>query len=480
MVQSEAYRIFVIDDSVFIRNTLMDLLTLIGFEVVGMASSGRDAFKYVAETRPNIVLLDTSIPNFTSQEIIRGLLAINKNLEIIILSPLSNQNEIANLLREGARDYIPKPLIPRQVEYVLRGYELSAGIKPPTDIQTIAQIYSIFFEELLKFAPENMTKIIEKAIKDPLKRLRSRYKDRYDIKLNPIRIHLNLAQESHSKKIYNMYKNQLSRLYISIANKLNKEFPEEYLFSLFSEAYQSYYSLAKYLLENVEFQLPKWKDFDVEANQELILNKRIDARFDYEYLKSEDAMLPYIDNNVNQEDRIQAYRMMVQHDPRIAPRFPRSQDIDITRLDIHIILSYFDDIIGPKAELIIPPPHGRLEKDKLQAIPRFLDLIGVNPGEPFIHSVNDYGSINMVFSVNNINARGGSKDYMISIAISPAEIREMIKISQLGALLRAVTAEIANHYRFTEKEKENMQMISKPQDIIDAFLEELIVYLKSN
>ncbi|OLS23943.1 MAG: Chemotaxis protein CheY [Candidatus Heimdallarchaeota archaeon LC_2] len=479
MVRSEAYRIFVIDDSVFIRNTLMDLLTLIGFEVVGMASSGKEAFKYVAETRPNLVLLDTSIPNFTTQEIIRGLLAINKNLEIIILSPLSNQNEIANLLREGARDYIPKPLIPSQVEYVLRGYELSAGIKPPTEIQTIAQIYSIFFEELLKFTPETMSKVIEKSIKDPLKRLRNRYKDRYQIKLDPIRIHLKMAQDTHSKKVYNMYKNQLLRLYFSIANKLVKELPEEYIFSLFSEAYQSYYSLAKYLLEHVEFKLPIWKNFDVEANQKKILRKRIDARFDYEYLKSEDAMLPYIENSIISEDHIQAYRMMVQHDPRVAPRFPRSQEKDISQLDVHIILSLFDDIIGPKAEMIIPPPHGRMEKDKLQAIPRFLDLMGVNPGEPFIHSVSDYGSINMVFSVDNINARGGSKDYMISIAISPAEIREMIKISQLGALLRAVTAEIANHYRFTEKEKENMQMVSEPQEIIEAFLEELIVYLKS-
>ncbi|MHA2099722.1 MAG: response regulator [Candidatus Kariarchaeaceae archaeon] len=479
MQRSDAAKLFVIDDSVFIRNAMMDLLSLLGFDVVGIASTGKEAFKYVAETRPDLVLMDTSIPNFTSQELIRGLLAINKNLDIIILAPLSNQNEIASLLREGARDYIPKPIIPKQVEYVLRGYELASGIKPRTEIQTIAQIYSIYFEELLKFAPEHMSQIIEKAVLDPLKRLRNKYKDRYTIEFNPIRIHLNLAQETHSKKVYNMYKNQLSRLYNSIADRLGKQFPDEYIFSLFSEAYQSYYPLAKHLMVDLDFSLPKWREYDVETNKEAILNRRINARFDYVYLKNEDSMLPYMDSSVNTQERIQAYRQVVHYDPRVAPRFPRPTDTDISALDLHVILSYFDEVIGPKTELIIPPPHGRIEKDKLQSIPRFLDLVGVNPGEPFIHSVSDYGSINMVFSVDNINARGGSRDFMISVAISPAEIKEMIKISQLGALLRAVTAEISNHYRFSAGNGDNMKLVSTPQELLESLLEELLKYLKS-
>ncbi|MFV2015704.1 MAG: response regulator, partial [Candidatus Heimdallarchaeota archaeon] len=418
MQKAGATKIFVIDDSVFIRNSLMDLLTSLRFEIVGIASSGKDAFKYVAETRPNLVLLDTSIPNFTSHEMIRGLLAINRNLDIIILAPLSNQNEVASLLREGAVDYIPKPIIPRQVEYVLRGYELSSGVKPQTEIQTIAQIYAIFIEEILKCAPETMSGIITKAVVDPLKRLHKKYSDRYTIHLNPIRIHLNLAQDTHSKKIYLMYKNQLSRLLISIANKLHKQLPEEYIFSLLSEAYQSYYPLARYLLEDLDFSLPKWKNFDVETNKEAIINKRIDARFDYVYLKKEESVLPQIKPNVDPHIRLQVYRQVIRYDPRVAPRFPRPTDTDLSSLDIHVLLSYFDEIIGPRTELIIPPPHGRLEKDKLQSIPRFLDLIGVNPGEPFIHSVSDYGSINIVFTVDQPKARGGSKDYMISVAVS--------------------------------------------------------------
>lgn len=458
----------------------MDLLAVLDFEIVGIASSGKDAFKYVAETRPDLVLLDTSIPNFTAHEMIRGLLAINRNLDIIILAPLSNQNEIASLLREGAVDYIPKPIIPRQVEYVLRGYELSSGVKPPTEIQTIAQIYAIYFEEILKIAPETMSKIIEKAVSEPLKRLHKKYNDRYTIELYPIRIHLNMAQETHSRKIYLMYKNQLSRLFNSIINRLSKQLPEEYIFSLMSEAYQSYYPLARFLLVDLDFSLPVWKNYDVEMNKEAIMNKRINARFDYVYLKNENSMLPQIENSTDPYTRLQAYKQVVRHDPRVAPRFPRPTDTDLSALDIHVLLSYFDEIVGPKTELIIPPPHGRIEKDKLQSIPRFLDLMGVNPGEPFIHSVNDYGSINMVFTVDSLDSRGGSKDFMISIAVSPAEITVMIKISQLGALLRAVVAEIANHYRFKGELENGIKLISTPQEILETLLYELTKYLKSN
>ncbi|MHA2170496.1 MAG: response regulator [Candidatus Kariarchaeaceae archaeon] len=417
----ENYKVFVIDDSIFIRNALMDILYEIGFNVVGMAGSAKEGFKYVAETRPDVVLLDSTLPGVKTEEVIRGLLAINRKIEIIIIAPLSNQNEIAKLLRYGARDYIPKPLVPHQVEYVLKSYELSAGIRPLTDIQVIAELFSIFFNEMLKHAPLNLYKDIEKAIHAPLKSLNKKYSDRYRIELLPIRIHLIQAQETHTQKVYRMYYNQLNRLFLSMVRRLNKNFPKEYVFSLLTEAYQSYYQLAKYVLESVNYSFPDWEGFSLEQRQPEV--DRIDARFDYVY--DQGVMLNFKESEVDPAVRLDPYRTLVHYDPRLAPRFPRPRNYTtIDNLDIHILLSYFDDVLGPQASIIIPPPHGRIEKDKLHAIPKFMDLIGANPGEPFFHSLGDYGSINMFFSVPSSKARGGSRDYMLSIVIIPVEVRD--------------------------------------------------------
>ncbi|MHA2504390.1 MAG: response regulator, partial [Candidatus Kariarchaeaceae archaeon] len=179
--QQYIFKVFIIDDSLFTRNTLMDLLPDLGFEIVGMASTAKNAFRYVADTRPDVVLLDVSLPGISADEVIRGLLAINPGLQIIILAPLSNQNEISKLLKYGARDFIPKPLVGQQVEYVLRTYELASGIRPQTEAEKIASIHSLFYNECLKHAPPMSFDAIHKAIHQPLKRIRRVYKDRYKI-----------------------------------------------------------------------------------------------------------------------------------------------------------------------------------------------------------------------------------------------------------------------------------------------------------
>lgn len=480
MKKSSEFKIFIIDDSVFIINSLMDLLPNLGFEVAGMSSTGKSAFKYVAETRPDLVLLDTSISDFTSEEIIRGLLAINKNLEIIVMAPLSQQNEVANLFRVGARDYLPKPLVPQQVEYVLRNFELSNGIKPTTEIQTIAQLYSIFLEELIKHTPSMYEKEIHRAIFSPIKRLNKQYTDRYLITVDPIKILLKLAQDTHTKKIYKMYKRQLDNLYLSVANKISKFLPNEYVESLFIEAYHSYFPLAQHLLEKTDFRFPVWGDFDIDNSRAEVQKSKKNARFDYIYLKLEDCLISFKENSVNINERLEPYRTMVRHDPRLARRFPKPDVGNYEDVDLHVILSQFDEIFGPKAEFIHPPPHGRIEKDKLQSIPRLLDLIGANPGEPFIHSMNDYGSINLVFSVKNTKARGGSKDFMISVVISPADIRPMVKISQLSSILRAISMEISNHYAHTNGNGQDEKVLSEPVNILTQLLDEIKIYLNSN
>ncbi len=482
MIVENKYKLFIIDDSVFIQQKLMESLPELGFEIVGMASESRSAFRFVSETRPDVVLLDVYLRDITAEEMIRGLLAINPSLSIVLMAPLSNIKEIMYLLQKGAMDFIPKPLVDAQVEYILRKYEFSQGIRPVSKIKTIAQLISIFFNEILENAPRNFRKHLEKAVHKPLKRINSRYKDRYNILFEPIRIEL-LMDTQGEDKTYKMYFTQLNRMYLSVINNLNKELPDEYVKSLLIETYQSYFTVAKYLLEGTGYSFPKWKDFNIQSHfNSYSQNVHEIARIDYSYSTS----YPIIPTSHFSDDerwysRIDTYRIIITHDPRLIPKFPKPDSFDVSNIDMHVVLSYFDDILGPTVATIAPPPHGKLEADRLNSIPRLLDTIGAAPGDPFIHAANDFGSVNVIFGVQ-VNVRGGTRDYMLSVVITPVEIRAMIKINQMGTLIRATASLISNFFNENPdaiNKGNSIYISSEPQMILKELFEETQRYLES-
>lgn len=468
------FSIFILDDSVHVKSLLMGLLPDLGFEIVGMASNAKDAFRYIAETRPKVLLLDTSLKEVLAEDVVRGVLAINPNITIIVMSPLSNLNQVNRLIREGAMDYLPKPLVPAQVEHILRSYEFSSGIKPRSKIETIALIIGLFLNELLLHTPKSMDEMVREPIENSLMRLKKSYPKRYIIEFNPIKIDLKINSETS----YDKYYNQLNRLYLSIMTKISNNFPVEYVYSMLTETFQSFYPLAQNLLEAANYHLPSWKGFIAEYYHPDMLR----PRYDYDYVKKYHRNFNDIKfATPDYETKIKPYKLLIHQDPRMVPRFPRARTVSIENLDIHIILSYFDDILGPQAAVITPPPESKIEEGKLKSIPRLMDMMGTQPLEPFMHAVDTYGSINILFSAPMM-VRGGYRDYMLSIVISPAEVREIVKLQKIRSVLRATAQLIINHFRMNPKDMEiaKSQFIStEPQKITIDLLTETKLFLRA-
>lgn len=55
-------RVLVVDDTDHVRNMLVDMLELDGFEVVGQAASGQEAITVAAETNPDVIVMDFKMP----------------------------------------------------------------------------------------------------------------------------------------------------------------------------------------------------------------------------------------------------------------------------------------------------------------------------------------------------------------------------------------------------------------------------------
>lgn len=105
-------RVLVVDDSVVVRRALSNILDAAGgIEVVGTASSARNALEKLPLTEPDLVLLDIDMPDMEGTEAIPLIHALMPGLPVVMCSTLSEAGASATLkaLARGASDYVPKP-----------------------------------------------------------------------------------------------------------------------------------------------------------------------------------------------------------------------------------------------------------------------------------------------------------------------------------------------------------------------------------
>ncbi len=105
---SEMIRIAVVDDHpLFREGVAFTLDTAGGFEVVGQGSSAADALRIVSQERPDMILLDVSMPG-NGIEAARAISAMAPEVLIVILTVSESEEHVAAALQAGARGYVLK------------------------------------------------------------------------------------------------------------------------------------------------------------------------------------------------------------------------------------------------------------------------------------------------------------------------------------------------------------------------------------
>ena len=102
-------KILLADDHNVLRKGLRRILEeQPDLEVVGEASDGRQAVHLAQTLKPDIVVMDIAMPLMNGLEATRQILQRNSSLNVLILSMYSDENYIVQVLRAGARGYLPK------------------------------------------------------------------------------------------------------------------------------------------------------------------------------------------------------------------------------------------------------------------------------------------------------------------------------------------------------------------------------------
>jgi two-component system response regulator VicR len=100
-------QILVVEDHPFVGEILTELLTL--FDHPSHVDSGKEALKQIKQKRPNIILLDLSLPDMNGLEVARRLRQNETTKSIRILAMSGSPMDKRNCLQAGCDDFILKP-----------------------------------------------------------------------------------------------------------------------------------------------------------------------------------------------------------------------------------------------------------------------------------------------------------------------------------------------------------------------------------
>jgi len=103
-------RLLLADDHTLFRSSLRSLLEARGLEVVGEASDGRQAIELAGKLRPDLVLMNLSMPVLNGIEATRQLAALMPELKVVVLTASMEDEDLFEALRAGARGYLLKNL----------------------------------------------------------------------------------------------------------------------------------------------------------------------------------------------------------------------------------------------------------------------------------------------------------------------------------------------------------------------------------
>ncbi len=123
-------KILIVDDSVFMRTVIRDMLVRDPtIEIVGTSSNGIDALEKINTLKPDLVTLDIEMPKMDGLEVLRELQKVKNHPKVLMLSSLTSKDAEMTFeaIRLGADDFMLKPKDLPHVRDI--GEELIAKVK---------------------------------------------------------------------------------------------------------------------------------------------------------------------------------------------------------------------------------------------------------------------------------------------------------------------------------------------------------------
>jgi two-component system chemotaxis response regulator CheY len=101
-------KILIVDDAEFLRVRISKMLGGEGHEIME-AENGVKALRVYQSVRPDLVLMDITMPEMDGLNALREIRAIDPKAKVIMLTALGQESVVLEAIKTGARDFIVKP-----------------------------------------------------------------------------------------------------------------------------------------------------------------------------------------------------------------------------------------------------------------------------------------------------------------------------------------------------------------------------------
>jgi two-component system chemotaxis response regulator CheY len=112
-------KVMIVDDSLFMRNRLIKLLTKSGYETV-VAENGEQAVQTYCQARPDAVLMDITMPRKDGLQALTEIREFDARAKVIMLTALDQKLAVTRAIHVGAKDFLVKPVPPIQLLTALK------------------------------------------------------------------------------------------------------------------------------------------------------------------------------------------------------------------------------------------------------------------------------------------------------------------------------------------------------------------------
>jgi two-component system, NarL family, response regulator DegU len=124
-------RLLLVDDHRMLREGLRRSMELYGFDVVGEGSDGEEGLRLAAALRPDVVLMDVSMPVLDGVEATRRIRQQSPETQVVMLTMHADREVLAKAIRMGAAGYLVKDCSTDEVADAVRAAANGEGSVSP-------------------------------------------------------------------------------------------------------------------------------------------------------------------------------------------------------------------------------------------------------------------------------------------------------------------------------------------------------------
>lgn len=114
--KKNAMKILLLEDEYSYRTSIKEYLVSLDFDVDDF-DDGKDALNAILENRYDLLLLDVMVPNITGHEIVKIVRKEEIDVPIILITSLTDIEDLSTGYEIGCNDYIRKPFILKELKY---------------------------------------------------------------------------------------------------------------------------------------------------------------------------------------------------------------------------------------------------------------------------------------------------------------------------------------------------------------------------